>query len=166
MAQHPRRQSSSYSPPRKTEIIPNFKFATKSLKGNFESHEGLHMNVALEDRGLHRVIQKEVYTFKNYFTITTEAKSMSCVRMERKSLKVLILISSQVPGVHTTIMYAKGCFVQNGGKRTGESFLRAGIRQDNVSVKCATTFLDTLWKESANQEVYLRLVQVWEELGC
>jgi hypothetical protein len=39
----------------------------------------------------------------------------------------------------------------------------AGIRQD-VSVKCATTFSDTLWKESANQEVYLRLVQVWEEL--
>jgi hypothetical protein len=54
--------------------------------------------------------------------------------------------------------------VQNGGKRTGESFLRAGIRQDNVSVKCATTFSDTLWKESANQEVYIRLVQVWEEL--
>jgi hypothetical protein len=40
----------------------------------------------------------------------------------------------------------------------------AGIRQDNVTVKCATTFSDTLWKESANQEVYLRLVQVWEEL--
>jgi hypothetical protein len=27
---------------------------------------------------------------KIYFTKTTEAKSMSCVRMERKSLKVLI----------------------------------------------------------------------------
>jgi hypothetical protein len=40
----------------------------------------------------------------------------------------------------------------------------AGIRQDNVSVKCTTTFSYTLWKESANQEVYLRLVQVWEEL--
>jgi hypothetical protein len=39
-----------------------------------------------------------------------------------------------------------------------------GIRQDNVSVKCATTFSDTLWNESANQEVYLRLVRVWEEL--
>jgi hypothetical protein len=47
--------------------------------------------------------------------------------------------------------------------RTGESFLRAGIRQD-VSVKSATTFSVTLWKESASQEVYLRLVQVWEEL--
>jgi hypothetical protein len=40
----------------------------------------------------------------------------------------------------------------------------AGIRQGNVSVKCATTFSDTLWKESANQEVYLRLVQAWKEL--
>jgi hypothetical protein len=40
----------------------------------------------------------------------------------------------------------------------------AGIRQDNVSVKCAMIFSDTLWKESANQEVCLRLVQVWEEL--
>jgi hypothetical protein len=29
-----------------------------------------------------------------------------------------------------------------------------GIRYDNVSVKCATTFSDTLWKESANREVY------------
>jgi hypothetical protein len=54
--------------------------------------------------------------------------------------------------------------VQNGGKRTGESFLRPGIRQDNVIVKCATTFSDTTWEESANQDVYLRLVQVWEEL--
>jgi hypothetical protein len=68
-----------------------------------------------------------------------------------------------VPGAHTTILYAKGCYVQNGGKRTGESFLRAGIHQDNVSVKCA--FSDTLQKESANQEVYLRLAKVWEELG-
>jgi hypothetical protein len=40
----------------------------------------------------------------------------------------------------------------------------AGILQGNVNVKCATTFSGTLWKESANQEVYLRLVQVWEEL--
>jgi hypothetical protein len=39
----------------------------------------------------------------------------------------------------------------------------AGIRQD-ISVKCAATFSDTLWKESAKQEVYLRLAQVWEEL--
>jgi hypothetical protein len=62
-------------------------------------------------------------------------------------------------GAHTIILSAKGCYVQNGGKRTEESFLRAGIRQDNVSVKCATTFSDTLWKESANQEVYLQLVQ-------
>jgi hypothetical protein len=31
----------------------------------------------------------------------------------------------------------------------GESFLHAGIRQDNISVKCATTFSDTLWKETA-----------------
>jgi 1-aminocyclopropane-1-carboxylate deaminase/D-cysteine desulfhydrase-like pyridoxal-dependent ACC family enzyme len=38
----------------------------------------------------YRVIQKEVYTFKNLFYITTDVKSMSCVRMERKSLKVLI----------------------------------------------------------------------------
>jgi hypothetical protein len=33
-----------------------------------------------------------------------------------------------------------------------------------VSVKCATTFSDTLWKESTNQEVYLRLVKLLEEL--
>jgi hypothetical protein len=34
---------------------------------------------------------KKKYTFsKNYFTKTTDAKSISCVRMERKSLKVLI----------------------------------------------------------------------------
>jgi hypothetical protein len=65
---------------------------------------------------------------------------------------------------NTVILYVTGCYVQNGVKRTGESFLRAGIRQDNVSVKCATTFSDTLWKESASQEVYLRLAQVWEAL--
>jgi hypothetical protein len=59
--------------------------------------------------------------------------------MERKSLKVLIWIFLQVPGAHTVIMDAKGCCVQNGGKRTGESFLGAGIRQD-VSVKCEKTF--------------------------
>jgi hypothetical protein len=34
---------------------------------------------------------KKKYTLsKIYFTKTTDAKSMSCVRMERKSLKVLI----------------------------------------------------------------------------
>jgi hypothetical protein len=53
--------------------------------------------------------------------------------------------------VHTIILSAKGSCVQNGGKRTGESLPRAGIRKD---VKCATTFSDTLWKESTNQEVY------------
>jgi hypothetical protein len=84
--------------------------------------------------------------------------------MERKSLKVLIWISRQVPGGHKIILSSEGTCVQNGGKRTGESFLRAGIRQDKVSVKCATTISDTLWKDSASQEVYLRLVQVWEEL--
>jgi hypothetical protein len=101
---------------------------------------------------------------KIYFTKTTDAKSMSCVWMERKSFKVLIWISHQVPGAHIIILYAKGCYVQNGSKRTGESFMHAEICQDNVSVKCATTFSDTLWKESDNQEVYLSLVQVWEEL--
>jgi hypothetical protein len=60
-----------------------------------------------------------------------------------------------VPDTYTIILDAKECYVQNGGKRTGESFLRAGIRQDNVSVKCATTFSDTLLKKSAKQEVYL-----------
>jgi hypothetical protein len=48
---------------------------------------------------------------------------MFCVRMERKSLKVLIWIPRQVPGAHTIILYVKGCYVQNSGKRTGESFL-------------------------------------------
>jgi hypothetical protein len=33
-----------------------------------------------------------------------------------------------------------------------EKTFYAGIRQGNVSVKCAATFSDTLWKESANQE--------------
>jgi hypothetical protein len=69
---------------------------------------------------------------------------MSCVRIERESLNVLIWISRQVWGAHTIILYAKGCYVQNGSKYTWESFLRAWIRQDNVSVKCATTFSDTL----------------------
>jgi hypothetical protein len=36
---------------------------------------------------------------------------------------------------------------------TQEKAFCTGIRQDNVSVKYATTFSDTLWKESANQEV-------------
>jgi hypothetical protein len=39
---------------------------------------------------LYRVIQKEVYTFKNVFFKITDAKSMSCVRIERKSLNVMI----------------------------------------------------------------------------
>jgi hypothetical protein len=40
---------------------------------------------------MYRVIQKEVYAFKNLFYLkTTDAKSMPCVRMERKSLKILI----------------------------------------------------------------------------
>jgi hypothetical protein len=33
---------------------------------------------------------QEVYTFKNLFYKSNDAKSMSCVRTERKSLKVLI----------------------------------------------------------------------------
>jgi hypothetical protein len=65
-------------------------------------------------------------------------------------------------GAHTIILYAEGCYVQNGGKRTGESFLRAGIRQGNVSVKCATTFSDTLWKESVNQEVFYDWYKCWK----
>jgi hypothetical protein len=40
------------------------------------------------------------------------------------------------PGAHSVILSAKGIYVQNSGKRPGESFLRAGIRQDNVNVKC------------------------------
>jgi hypothetical protein len=40
---------------------------------------------------------KKKYTLsKIYFTKITDAKSMSCVRIERKSLKVLIWISRQV----------------------------------------------------------------------
>jgi hypothetical protein len=94
------------------------------------------------------LFRKKYKLSKMYFT-TTDAKSMSCVRMERKSLKSSDL--NLPPGVRCAciIVSAKGSCVQNGGKRTGESFLRAGIRQDNVSVKCATTFPDTLWKESA-----------------
>jgi hypothetical protein len=76
------------------------------------------------------------------------------VRMKRKTLKVLIRISRQVPSAHTIILSAKGSCVQNGDKRTRENFLRAGNRQD-VNVKCATIFSDTLWKEFANQKVYM-----------
>jgi hypothetical protein len=64
-----------------------------------------------------------------------------------------------LPSVYAIILSAKGSYVQNGSKHAGEIFLHAGICQDNVSVKCAMTFSDTLWKESANQEVYLQLVQ-------
>jgi hypothetical protein len=40
---------------------------------------------------LYKVIQKKKYTLSEiYFTKTTVAKSMYCIRMERKSLKVLI----------------------------------------------------------------------------
>jgi hypothetical protein len=48
---------------------------------------------------------------------------MFCVRMESKYFKILIWISGQVPGANTIILYAKKCYVQNGGKRTGETFL-------------------------------------------
>jgi hypothetical protein len=40
------------------------------------------------------LFRKKYTLSKIYFTITTDAKSMSCVWMERKSLKVLIWISS------------------------------------------------------------------------
>jgi hypothetical protein len=101
----------------------------------------------------YRVIEKVVYSFKNLFckklltlnhVLCTDGKEIS----QSSDLNLL-------PDAHTIILYSKGCYVQNGGKRIEESFLRAGIRQDNVSVKCATTFSETLWKESANQEVYL-----------
>jgi hypothetical protein len=97
-----------------------------------------------------------------YFTKTTDAK-FHVLCMDGKEISQSSDLNLP-PGAHTIILCAKGCYVQNGGKCTGESFLHAGIRQDNISVKCAMTFMDTLWKESANQEVYLRLVQVWEEL--
>jgi hypothetical protein len=100
------------------------------------------------------LLKKKYKRSKIYFTKITDAKSMSCVRMERKFLKILIWISHHVPGVHTIFLSAKGSCVQNGGKRTGKSLLRAGIRHD-VSVKCATIFSDTLWKESTNQKVYI-----------
>jgi hypothetical protein len=82
-------------------------------------------------------VQKEVYNLKKYFTKTTDAKFTSCVRMESKSLTSSDL--NHPPGAHAIILSAKGSCVTNGGKHTGESFLRAGIRHD-VSVKCATNF--------------------------
>jgi hypothetical protein len=58
---------------------------------------------------------KKKYTLSEiYFTNTTDAESMSCVWMERKSLKVLILISRQVPGEHAMILSAKGHYVECG----------------------------------------------------
>jgi hypothetical protein len=44
------------------------------------------------------------------------------------------------PGAQAIILSAKGSRVRNGDKRTGESFPRAGIHQDNVSVKCNDIF--------------------------
>jgi hypothetical protein len=86
---------------------------------------------------------------------------MSCVRMERKSLKVLICISCQVPGSHTIILYAKGFYVQNGGNNTVESFLRAGFRQDNVSVDCAMTF----WTRYGNNPPTRKFIYDWYTCG-
>jgi hypothetical protein len=100
------------------------------------------------------VIVHEKYTLsKIYFTKTADVLCTDGKEISQSSYLNL------PPRAHAIILSAKGSYVPNGGKHTGESFLRAGIRQDNVSVKCATTFSDTLWKESANQEVYLRLVQ-------
>jgi hypothetical protein len=39
---------------------------------------------------IYRVIQKKYTLPKNYFPKTTDSKSMSCVRIETKSLKVLM----------------------------------------------------------------------------
>jgi hypothetical protein len=54
------------------------------LSQRIKNHSG---NVFFRNIGLF----KKKYTLsKNYFTKTADAKSMSCVQMERKSLKVLI----------------------------------------------------------------------------
>jgi hypothetical protein len=58
---------------------------------------------------------KKKYTLSViYFTKTTDAKSMPCERMERKSLKVLIWISRQVPAAHAVILSATGSYVECG----------------------------------------------------
>jgi hypothetical protein len=120
-------------PPRPLDLSPLKGILKENVyKNNPHTSEELKQNTGLF---------KTKYTISRiYFTKTTDSKSTSCVWMKRKSLKVLIWISRQMPGAHTIILYAKGCYVQNGGKGTRESFLRAGIRQDNVSVKCETTF--------------------------
>jgi hypothetical protein len=57
--------------------IPNFK-VTDMNEARWRRYTGL--------------FKKKYKLSKIYFTKTTDAKSISCVRMERKSLKVLILM--------------------------------------------------------------------------
>jgi hypothetical protein len=47
---------------------------------------------AVESNDYTGLFKKKYTLSKMYFTKTVDAKSMSCVRMERKSLKVLILM--------------------------------------------------------------------------
>jgi hypothetical protein len=56
---------------------------------------------------------KKKYTLSIFFK-TTGAIFVSCVRMERKFLKVLIWISRQMPTVQEIILSAKGSYAECG----------------------------------------------------
>jgi hypothetical protein len=56
-----------------------------------DNNETVVYEISVELKEIYRVIKKEVYIFKKlFYKKTTDARSMSCVWMERKSLKVLI----------------------------------------------------------------------------
>jgi hypothetical protein len=66
-----------------------YMYALSSVVGCYATHETMNTLGAVGNRGLFKM----KYTLsKICFTKTTDAKSMFCVRMERKSLKVLISI--------------------------------------------------------------------------
>jgi hypothetical protein len=83
---------------------------TKYLVKNFWEWNHLRDIGVNESTGLF----KQKYTLsKMYFTKTTDTKSMSCVRMERKSLSSDLNLR-QAPGAHTIFLSAKGSYVQCG----------------------------------------------------
>jgi hypothetical protein len=66
-------------------------YPTVSVLTCFKNVFDINMKCHTNLRGTNTGLFKKKYTLsKIYFTKTTDAKSMSCVQMERKSLKVLI----------------------------------------------------------------------------
>jgi hypothetical protein len=86
-AQHPRLQSSSYSPPWEPETSAGCISVLAYTNYIFFEMQTCSTEFNEPSTGLF----KKKYTIsKFYFTKTTDAISMSCVRMERKSLRGLI----------------------------------------------------------------------------